>query len=99
MELVGGKGLAGAQQQGGAVGGQGHIAEAAQLAGAEAPARQHPGHGPGAALGVVEGLLQVEKAAALGQRGQPGPDVGLHRLTHGMVFGQGLGVQLRVAAA
>ena len=99
MELVGGQAFAGAQQQGGAVGGQGHIAEAAQLAGAKAPALQHPGHGPGAALGVGEGLLQVEKAPALGQRGQPGLNGVPHGLPHGVVFSKGLGVQLRIAAA
>ena len=98
MELVGGQARPRPAQQAVLFRGEGHIAEAAQLAGVGRPAGERPRHGPVPALSVGEQPVEVEEPAALGHGGQPPRHGGAHRLPHGGVGRQGPGEQLRIAA-
>ena len=69
VELVDGDRFTGAEQQGIGLRLQKRIAEALQAVGPEAAAGQNAGHGPGRAPFVFQRLLQIQKAAAFGDRG------------------------------
>ena len=76
-----------------------HIAEPGQPACGESFASDAPCHGPFSAVFVLQGFVQIQEPAALGQTGDPllyGPADGI---AHAAVRRQLPGIQFRITAA
>ena len=98
VELVHRQTLPGAEQHAVGAGGQCRISEPHQPPHPEALPRQDTCHGPAFPVGILQALAQIEKASALGHRGQTALHSPAHRGQHGAVRAQLPGIQLRVAA-
>ena len=91
--------LPGPQQQGILFPAQGQIAKPLKPLRSIAGSGQRPHHGPERPMGVLQGLLQIEEAAAFCHRRHTGLDAASNFPSKGLIFRQLWEIQLRVTAA